>query len=62
MLFQAGLWDGQITQVVGYADTKLRNPQNPFDLVNRRVSILIKQFGVNQFLPKTNDSLRANNQ
>lgn len=62
VLFQAGLWDGQIAQVVGYADTKLRNPQNPFDLVNRRVSILIKQFGVNQFLPKTNDSLHANNQ
>ncbi|MEN6295380.1 MAG: flagellar motor protein MotB [Chloroherpetonaceae bacterium] len=56
VLSQTGLWDGQISQVVGYADTKLRNPQNPFDLTNRRVSILIKQFGLNQFLPKINDS------
>jgi len=56
VLAQSGLWDGQISQVVGYADTKLRNPQNPFDLVNRRVSILIKQFGVNQFLSKTDST------
>lgn len=61
VLTRSGLWDGQITEVIGYADTKLRNPQNPFDLVNRRVSILIKQFGVNQFLPKTDASLETNN-
>jgi len=61
VLTQSGLWDGQITEVIGYADTKLRNPQNPFDLVNRRVSILIKQFGVNQFLPMTDASLETNN-
>ena len=61
VLAQSGLWDGQISQVVGFADTKLRNPQNPFDLVNRRVSILIKQFGVNQFLPKTNNAPEPTN-
>lgn len=50
-LMQAGLWDGQITEVAGYADKKLRNPENPFDMSNRRVSILIKQISANQFLP-----------
>jgi chemotaxis protein MotB len=52
-LMQYGLWSGQITEVVGYADRRLSNPQNPFDVSNRRISILIKQMSVNQFLPKT---------
>ncbi len=52
-LLQSGLWDGQIIAVAGYADKKLRNPENPFDMSNRRVSILIKQISANQFLPET---------
>lgn len=52
-LLQFGLWDGQISEVVGYADKKLRNPENPFDVTNRRISILIKQMSANQFLPST---------
>lgn len=51
-LLQSGLWDGQIDAVAGYADKKLRNPENPFDMSNRRVSILIKQISANQFLPE----------
>jgi len=35
---------------------KLRNPENPFDMSNRRVSILIKQISANQFLPQTENS------
>ncbi len=40
------LWDGQITEVTGFADRQLRNPANPFDMSNRRVSILVKAIGV----------------
>ena len=37
-----GLWEGQIVSVAGYADRKLRTTENPFDVSNRRVSILVK--------------------
>lgn len=46
-----GLWEGQITKVTGFSDRKLRNPDNPFDLTNRRVSILIKHLGSDEFMP-----------
>lgn len=55
-LLQSGLWDGQVIEVTGYADKKLRNPENPFDMSNRRVSILIKQISANQFLPEQSAS------
>jgi len=45
-----GLWDGQITKVVGFADRNLQNPNNPFDISNRRISILIRQLKVDDFL------------
>lgn len=52
VLEKSGLWEGQILKVTGYADRKLRNPDNPFDVINRRISILIKQISANQFMPK----------
>ncbi len=51
ILERNGFWEGQAVKVTGFADQKLRNPENPFDVVNRRVSILIKQMNSNQFLP-----------
>ncbi len=45
-----GLWDGQVLMVTGYADRKLRNPNNPFDVSNRRISILIKPISSSNFL------------
>lgn len=51
ILSDYGLWNGQIESITGYADRKLRNPDNPFDVVNRRVSIVVKHLKVNQFLP-----------
>jgi chemotaxis protein MotB len=45
-----GLWDGQVTKVIGYADRNLQNPNNPFDISNRRISILIRQLKVDDFL------------
>ncbi|MDX9791609.1 MAG: flagellar motor protein MotB, partial [Candidatus Kapabacteria bacterium] len=47
-----GFWDGQLNKVTGYADQKLKTPDNPFDNSNRRVSILVKHIAINQFLPK----------
>ncbi len=37
----AGLWKGQIAEVRGYADTRLRTPHDPYHYSNRRVSLLI---------------------
>ncbi|MCX7736484.1 MAG: OmpA family protein [Candidatus Kapabacteria bacterium] len=45
-----GLWEGQVLMVTGYADRKLRNPDNPFDVSNRRISILIKPINSSNFL------------
>ncbi len=36
-----GLWKGQVAEVRGYADTRLRTPDDPFHFSNRRVSLLI---------------------
>jgi len=38
----AGLRDGQVHGVQGYADTFLRNPADPLDASNRRVSIIVR--------------------
>lgn len=37
----APLRPGQVLSIKGYADQKLRNPQNPLDVQNRRVGILV---------------------
>lgn len=37
----AGLFDKQVIQVRGYADSRLRDPEKPTDASNRRVSIVI---------------------
>lgn len=51
LLDMNGLWEGQNVKVTGFADKNLRNPLNPFDASNRRISIIIKQISANQFLP-----------
>jgi len=42
LLIGNGLPAVQITSVSGYADVNLRKPDNPFDVSNRRVSIVVK--------------------
>ncbi len=49
LMEESGLRPGQVTQVRGYADRKLRKPQNPEDASNRRISVLI------QYLPVVKD-------
>ncbi len=42
LLEKYGIRQGQIIQVIGYADSMPKNRKNPRDYVNRRVSILVK--------------------
>ncbi len=42
VLAERGLEKGQIHEVKGFADRKLRRPENPLDYSNRRVSILVR--------------------
>jgi chemotaxis protein MotB len=47
LMQQAGLRPDQISQVRGFADQRLRNPRDPMEASNRRISIIV------QYLPKT---------
>jgi chemotaxis protein MotB len=42
LMQQHGVGPDQVSQVRAYADQMLRNPANPFDPSNRRVTILVK--------------------
>jgi len=42
LMQQAGLGDNQVSQVRGFADQRLRNPNDPTDPSNRRVSIIVQ--------------------
>lgn len=42
VLVGRGVKFSQVDEVRGYADTRLRNPQDPFDASNRRISLLVK--------------------
>ena len=42
VLTKSGLSDSKVDEIAGYADKRLRNRNDPFDLVNRRISILVK--------------------
>ncbi len=41
-LVMGGLSEKQIDEIRGYADTRLRNPKDPFSFVNRRISFTVK--------------------
>jgi chemotaxis protein MotB len=41
-LIDSGLLPNQIDEIRGYADNRLRDSENPFDVTNRRISILVK--------------------
>jgi chemotaxis protein MotB len=50
-ILETSLWEGQVSKVTGFADRMLRNPNNPFDMSNRRISLLVKQLKINDLLP-----------
>lgn len=41
ILEQIGVASQRVTEVKGFADRKLRIPENPYDPANRRISILL---------------------
>jgi chemotaxis protein MotB len=41
LMQQSGLRADQVSQVRGYADQKLRDPKNPLDPSNRRISVIV---------------------
>ncbi len=41
-LISGGVGEGQIDEIRGYADKRLKDKDNPFSVVNRRISIIIK--------------------
>ena len=43
-----GLGAAQVAQVRGFADQHLRNPQDPTDATNRRISVIVKYLNVPQ--------------
>lgn len=46
LLMSSGVRPNQISEVRGYADTRLRDKNRPFDDSNRRISILVKIEGM----------------
>ena len=45
-----GIRDDQVTQVRGFADQRLRKPDDPLDPSNRRISVIV------QYILKNNDA------
>jgi chemotaxis protein MotB len=45
LIQQSGLRSDQVSQVRGFADQRLRNPKDPLDASNRRVSIIVQYLG-----------------
>jgi len=41
-LVAGGVREGQVDEIIGFADKRLKDPENPFSVVNRRISIIIK--------------------
>lgn len=56
VLETGGLWEDQVSRITGFSDNKLRNPENPFDVTNRRISILVKQLSATQFMRNMKES------
>jgi chemotaxis protein MotB len=48
LMEQSGVSPDQISEVRGYADRRLRNPKDPLDPSNRRISVIV------QYLPQEN--------
>jgi chemotaxis protein MotB len=42
LMQQNGLRDDQVVEIRGFADQRLRNPKNPTDPANRRISLIVR--------------------
>jgi chemotaxis protein MotB len=52
LMQEAGIREDQVTQVRGFADQRLRNPKDPMDPGNRRISLIV-QYMEKQAAPAT---------
>jgi chemotaxis protein MotB len=43
MLIRGGLDEQRIEKIEGYADRRLKTPQDPLGAVNRRIEILVRK-------------------
>ena len=60
-ILTSGMDEHQITEVRGFADNRLRIPDDPFDFKNRRISILVKYSEEQTTLSGTkSDSTKSN--
>lgn len=55
LMEKGGLSVNQVSQIRGYADQSLRNPTNPTDPSNRRVSLIVQYAGKAPLVPSTQD-------
>ena len=53
LMQEAGLHPDQVSQVRGFADQRLRNPNDPMDASNRRISIIV------QYLDKADEEVES---
>jgi chemotaxis protein MotB len=54
VLAESGLGEGRVTEVRGYADRELKNPDDPLDPRNRRISVLLPfqdEYIIEEFVP-----------
>ena len=47
----SGVRLNQVAQVRGFADQRLRNPKNPYDAANRRISLIVQYLDADKDLP-----------
>jgi chemotaxis protein MotB len=59
LMQENGLREDQVSQVRGYADQKLRKPNDPFDPSNRRITLIVQYIPPNEKSEAQQDSQRA---
>ncbi len=59
LMQQNGIRADQVSQVRGFADERLRTPDNPFDPSNRRISVIVQYLDVSADVPGDNPEPQA---
>ena len=56
LMQQSGVRANQVSQVRGFADQRLRNPKDPLEASNRRISIIVQYLNSNDFADDTKEA------
>jgi chemotaxis protein MotB len=51
LMQNSGIRQDQVSQVRGFADERLRNPKNPLDPANRRISLIVQYLNAKDDMP-----------